>query len=258
MKSHKKSRLKAFLNAFYLALSVLLMALGSSWLADSLYPVITEQGYPPGLGLAVGLATFITGTVLAYRLRRTFLPVRVLSQNEEIEPHRALVIPVSNPYGDWENLSKNLEAAMKGQETNWQQILRTIHPHLETLEEIHLIGSAGTKPSYEKLEECADFIERYFKHVKIERYDKPVPFEDIAALTQAVNDIIGAITQRRENPIDRKDIMLDATGGTKTVSIAMAMVTTHYPDLQFQYVTTGDDPHPIAFNVVTETQVELG
>ncbi len=253
----RKSQLQRLLESTRLAFPVLGLALGGSWLADGLMP-ITQGELPNATALILGLAIFFGSAHCLYINRHNYLPIRLLSKSDRVEPHQALIVPVSStgdPEG-WRKLPDDLDKAIETNDRsiNWLQILRTLYPHRNSVKEIHLIGSNGEKGSFAQLDECQTCIQHYFPNAKVIKYPEGIPFEDIDAVTRAVNDLIGTLKPR----IPTHQIMLDATGGTKTMSIAMAMTTLDQPELQFQYVTTDEKPRPIAFNVVAEQKVELG
>jgi len=248
-----KSSRNRFYKSTCLALPVLGLALGGGWVADGLTP-LTQLAPPTWNALLPGLAIFFYSAYRLYIDRHAYLPVRLLSKSERVDPHRALIIPVSKEADPklWQELPADLDEAIQQNDRRikWLQILRTLHPHRERLQEIHLIGSDGDRGSFAQLDDCRDCIERYFPKVKVAKYPRAIAFENIDDITDTVDKLIRELEPR----IPIEQIMLDATGGTKTMSIAMAMATLHHPKLQFQYVTTDETPRPIAFNVVAERE----
>ncbi len=253
----RKSQFQRLLESTRLALPVLGLALGGSWFADSIIPL--TQGEPlNAIALILGLVFFFGSAYCIYINRHNYLPIRLLSKSEHVEPRQALIVPVSKEHDPerWKNLPDDLDEAIgvDDRSLKWLQILRTLHPHRKSVKEIHLIGSKGKDGSFGQLDDCRACIQHYFPDVKVIKYTEGINFNNLDAVTHAVNDLIHNLKPR----IPTHQIMLDTTGGPKTISIAIALVTTQDPNLQFQYVTTDDNPRPIAFNVVAEQKVNLG
>lgn len=268
-----------------LALPVLLMAIGAGWLGDSLYNALlgeitwTRVLFFTGIG---GGIFFLLGAFWLYRQRKEYLPVRALERMRDIRPRKVLISTIS-PKGRQLELDipddKEVPASVKDARTtvtlsgnveedaapceirwSWQQLLRAIVPHKETLERVYLVGSSdkeGSAGSHNDLKACRRLLKRYLPEACTVTFsDTGVDFEDIDALTGRFKDILAEL-QREGYCTD--EVMIDSTGGMKTTSIAAAMVTLDHPRLHFQYVPTqGDDFRPFAFNVVAETQPELG
>ncbi|RME44759.1 MAG: hypothetical protein D6791_12470 [Chloroflexi bacterium] len=281
--------LKIWGKRFLLILSVLMIPVGSGWFGDAI-----GERFNDGLNFfshdfwafeiwrwwkfVLGLLLFILGVMIAYWLRREYLPVQVLARAAGERPAQALVLTVSQPnfrfkdgtysrlelmHGQREviELSHDLErdCTVPGQ-WNWQQLLRAIRPHVDRLKRAHLIGSIGRQPgqagSFESLEDCMALLKKYLpEDCVIEHHKKAVDFEDIDAILMALDKEVRK-ARRSLSGIKDNDIMLDCTGGQKTASIAVALYTTRHPGLQFQYVDNGGRIQ--RFNVVAEKEPEVG
>lgn len=130
-----------------------------------------------------------------------------------------------------------MEALQQLPRWNWQQQLRTLALHLPRLERVYLIGSSGTGGSHAHLETFARLIRCYCGPVPVV-WDDGIDFEDIEAIyKRALKFIIEAEqgTTGDGRRFRQDDIIIDATGGTKTASIAAGLVTLHNR-VKFQYV----------------------
>ncbi|MBU0501413.1 MAG: hypothetical protein KJ558_13490 [Gammaproteobacteria bacterium] len=263
-------------NVLTLSLPVLLMVFGGGTVSDSVYSVLTGEKALGTMAMAilVGLASYFIAAGWIYWIRKSYLPVRTLGRIHHILPRKGLVAFVSPRNFDLNGLhisSRGLSSTLAGNLAqdvlatqvdgkplvwNWQQLLRAVQPHATTLQEIHLIGSADDNGSHGQLGECAEFLRVYLEDgCRILPCSTSVDFEDIDALADVLHRILKKIKAGRS---DYKEIMIDATGGMKTTSIAAAMVTLNNPSLHFQYVPTfGRTGQPIAFNVVAESQPEI-
>lgn len=141
---------------------------------------------------------------------------------------------------------------------NWQQLLRALVPHHDTLhdtlKEIRLIGS----PDWEEEREienspdkkteivkkrgskfyapaAKELINTYFPEVKVQTEPEAVDFEDFNAMVNIIGDTLKELL----NTYSEEEINIDITGGQKTASIAAAAVTIN-SKVHFQYVRTGE------------------
>jgi len=213
----------------------------------------------------VGIIFFILGSILfifLYHLRRAFLNVYLLYRHP-CEPHKGLIMLISTPFpqliksnnnwivqngatvvtlsGNLKNDIDNLEKAKSMSPPlrwNWQQLLRALVPHIDSLKSVYLLGSPEPGGSYRWLDAAEEIIKMYKNNVEVKRYKNPVDFEDFDELLKI---IINCIECLREEGIKDKDIIIDITGGTKTASIAGAIATLN-TRVTFQYVSTNPDP----------------
>lgn len=259
-------------------------AVGVSWLADSvkgetLFGWLLGQSRAAGVaGLALSLAwTLVFGAVL-YRRRTTFLPTRHIHPRHDVGPHKALIACISNQTAkvvvdggngnikiifkekrNGEDLEVPVEltgdlsqdkgnAELSNRRWSWQQLLRGVAPHVSQLERVYLVGSSGDKSSFKDLGMCKNLLEQYCKeNTVIEPFGEAIDFEDVDAVHGLLER---AIQAAKKSGAGEKDIIIDATGGQKTTSIAAAMATLRHSEVEFQYVQTGG-PNVLAYNVVT-------
>lgn len=194
-----------------------------------------------------------------------------------VKPHRVLIMAVSslnprpqeNENGDivitdkrngkcvtlTGNIKNDIEAfTAQDFKVNTQQLLRAVEPHLagNTLKRVFLIGSEGEDGSFTILETVNAMLLRYDANLIISVHgskDHGIRFEDVESLR---NEYEALIEEAKKENHTENDIILDATGGQKTASIAAAMTTFGNGNLKFQYVETGgNNPKVLTFNIVT-------
>ncbi|MHB1592310.1 MAG: hypothetical protein ACYCTW_12395 [Sulfuricella sp.] len=139
-----------------------------------------------------------------------------------------------------------------------QQFLRALRPHVlaeaDKLDHLVLIGSPGSRGSYGSLDAAKQLALLYAETATVHLHPEAIGFEDIEAMQQTFDWWINFF---REKGIAEKDIILDATGGQKTTSIAAALTTLRWERVEFQYVQTepakpGEEIRAIGFNVVVD------
>ncbi|MGH8542963.1 MAG: hypothetical protein ACREX3_04865 [Gammaproteobacteria bacterium] len=253
----------------------LLWIMTASWTADGLggQVLFSEWGFELERfrirSLLVVISLFVFSSVWIYSHRQRYLPVRTLSRRR-CEPHSSLILMVSTPNlvsGELairENLPnkvslgskeitftgnlKNDIASLDGTRWNWQQVLRAVKEHQARLNRIHLIGSKGEGGSYGWLQVCRSLLQKYFPSASINVFQKSIDFEDLDWLRKVIQQII---RDEVKQGVPEEEIIVDATGGQKTTSIAAALATLN-SKVTFQYVQTTDNPEVIVYDVVSE------
>lgn len=238
---------------------IVFVLIGGSWLPDGI-----KEGGLAGLYWAIsGFMLFIAGSYWVYIQRREYFFVHI-SEKKEVRKRKVLIMPIST-INDLEKLRKsddgcyvfgdvNLKTSipefqkqsLKG--LSWQQTVRGIAMHLGAIERLYLIGSVGDSGSYHQLKQCKEFIEYYLSGIDIAVWEESVNFEN---LEDVLNELDKVIKHAREKYL-LSDIMLDVTAGPKVTSIAGALVTLNYRELEFQYVSTTEPNQVIAFNTNAE------
>lgn len=265
----------------------LLVIVSSSWVADGLNgscilePVLGDCVCSGHWQLMIRTAgafiIFVLATFCLYSLAKSFVPVRHLAQ-VKVKPHAAMIMPISslNPVpeennGNWivqdkkneekkvtlsGDLAKDIEA-FDSIEMRWngQQLLRALAVHRSRLHQVVLIGSEGDRGSFRTLSNVKNIIRFYLPDVLVEVHQEPVDFEDIEALQSVYERYINDFLAKG---VSEKEIILDATGGQKTTSIAAALTTLRWKRVEFQYIQTGGNKEALAFNVVVESPEKAG
>lgn len=261
----------------------------SSWAADGFKG---ECLFEPFLGKCdTGIPTILTRALvtvscaavagwIVYRLAAQLLPTRHLAQVGAVRGHSVLIAAIS-PFtpaltnlgeGVWRvdevdrsgkatgtsitlsgNLDLDIEAFTKaGFRWNGQQFLRGLKPHIESgcLKHLVLIGSPEPGGSFKSIADAETLAKLYCPPVAVHCHQTAIHFEDIELLQTGFTKWIRHFL---DDGILEREIILDCTGGNKTTSIAAALTTLHWRNIEFQYVQTiGADAHAIGFNVVLE------
>lgn len=211
--------------------------------------------------------------VWLYKRRRSFMPVQIqrIGQPGKIDPHAILILTLSRSTWQWTptklerdkgehcDLPDDLAGALHAMEQlgerekfSWEQLLRAIDKHKSALQHIVLIGSKGKEGTVQKVEQCEAMIRHYFPQ-------HALSFEHREADFESLDELLGVYRNLVESKKNRKqDVMIDVTGGTKVVSIAAAMVSLKYSEIEFQYVETSGDKRVRSFNVTTPSQTSEG
>lgn len=226
--------------------------------------------------LLISIAAMVGAGYTTYRAAMQFIPVRNLHK-KTFEPKKGIMLFVSTMRfgakieGDefvvYKNekkdelripLTQNIDDDIQAMTTeskkvdldfqiSWQQTLRTLQPHLDTLEQIYLIYS---KQSDEQLDAYKSLLQRYLKRpdrrITLITHDKYVSFEELRDINDALQQGLDKLRNGSRKKLKDREIILDITAGQKTTSVAGAFFTLHHPDLDFQYVAKDT----ITFNVV--------
>jgi len=228
------------------------VALG--WLGDLLEDdsqLIALFNCPSHWGNVVLAAlVFVVASTLAFQFGKYLLPLRHLSKPHSPKPHQLLLIPLS-PLCDLPGKSETTAAAMReigthktlqeainalaksGNRWNGDNFLRAILPHQATLAEVRLIASHNVnaidngKACYEEM------LRRFCPNTSWSWLT--ADFEDIDGLYHL---LIREIEAAKISGFRNEEIMLDCTGGIKATSIAAALATLHYAEIEVQYVQT--------------------
>ncbi len=250
------------------------------WLALTAPEILQAEGYQPAslwqrLILPAGL--LLVSSVAFYFLGRELLPPRNLNSlsGNSVRPARTIVASLSffkpgQPVGmrEADNGDRyfcvekagaleeklcpaTLEAAVLANREdnvlgNWQQTLRLVAWHYQK----HQVRNPGQLPAmklvlictskaWPQFETVRQLLQSFMPGLSVERYPQQVGDQDMEALYTAYRE---AINDAKQQGVQEKDVMVDATGGTKTSSIVAAMVTLAHDDLRFQYINNYGDP----------------
>lgn len=269
-------------------LLTLLLIASSSWISDAIKgdclfsffwdvtPCGLDKNFILYLPVAVFLFVFSSRKLIEEGQKLFYINLQPVSG---VKPHRVLIMAVSalNPRPQKDendnivikderngkcvtltgNIKNDIEAfTAQDFRANTQQLLRAVEPHLDghTLEKVFLIGSEGDKGSFVMLETVRTMLLQYDANLNISLHGKEehgIRFEDVDSLRNEYEKLILEAKKISEKNYTEDDIILDATGGQKTASIAAAMTTFSNSNLKFQYVETmGDKPQVLTFNIM--------
>lgn len=160
-------------------------------------------------------------------------------------------------------LSKDIrEITAKKFRWSWQQSMRALENQivgrngaLSRLERVRLLGSSGVGGSAGDLVACRSLLKMYGRGLELPvDFPEGLDFMDFPGLLKAYESIIQDEQCRGTHP---HDIVIDVTGGQKTVSIA-AVCATLTSDVRIQYVESverdpdGADARVFVYNVVDQ------
>ncbi len=132
---------------------------------------------------------------------------------------------------------------------NVLQVIRAIEPHIEKVKHIVFIFSSGKDGSAKDREQYKLLFQMLLPaDVIINDQLEPVDFEDINELERCIIECCDNLV--KQHRLDESDIVIDATGGNKTASIAAVMATLDRPNLEFQYVQTNEPYEVKAYNAM--------
>jgi hypothetical protein len=145
---------------------------------------------------------------------------------------------------------------------SWQQMLRAIEPHVDTLRSVWIFGS---DESAEFVDDAIRFLKAYLPNVEFHRVSisplssRKLKFNNYNDLETVIESVLESIHARFHGVSDR-NITIDVTGGTKVASVVAAAVT-YRRQTCFQYVDTMSDAQgnfPVhQYDIVFETRPEL-
>ncbi|HEX7241942.1 MAG TPA: hypothetical protein VF263_16790, partial [Longimicrobiaceae bacterium] len=213
----------------------------------------------PRRSLAAVAAAFVLSACALFHKRGDFQAVRTLSQ-QPAHGRSGLVLLLSPPNIRLEqqadggfrvgpavlggtDLLADIEA-LGAVRWSWQQFLRALRPHQETLKHVYLIGSRDipgppggpdSPGSYASLADAERLIRAYVPPgAVIHRVRCAVDFQSLRELQECV---AGAVSLLLAQGLRKEDVLVDVTGGQKTASIAGALITLN-SNVTFQYVQT--------------------
>jgi len=202
--------------------------------------------------LTLSIFLFVLFTGLAYRFGESLLPLRYLSKAHPPKPRKVLIIPLS-PLNDSSPkaattvavraaLTKqpNLHAAIDHIKKlpalarwNGDNFLRALAAHEGELEKVVMIASYNVFDAVNGRDDYEAILQQFFPVVAL--HWQLTDFDDIDETYQL---LVSEIEQAVCGGYTNKDIMLDCTGGIKATSIAAALATLHYKEVEVQYVQT--------------------
>lgn len=227
--------------------------------------------------VAVLFVIFYKVSEYAVKLGEQFMGVRALRQLH-VEPHRVLIFAVSLHNGQAKNTLAQLAATGAASENDKTikitcslgddlaratsdkgyglavfQLLRGLRPHLagKTLTRTYLLCSGDSR---DEANNISTIIRRYDPNLEVVIHPM-ADFDDTEKLREAYEQIIADESSTRHTRPD--DLVIDITGGTKTVSIAGTMATVKN-SVKIQYVPNNWDKSPIHVNLVIEAPRHTG
>jgi hypothetical protein len=131
---------------------------------------------------------------------------------------------------------------------NWWPAIRALRAHFGMLERVVLLGSRDmdySPGSTGELDLMEQLVKFYFPHLKKITVKKDLPFEKLDELYESIKEVLDEL--QAEGYL-LNDIVIDATAGQKTTSIAAALATLANKYIAFQYVQTNPPFSVITYN----------
>ncbi|MDP2361399.1 MAG: hypothetical protein Q8O14_11745 [bacterium] len=238
-----------------LGLASLLFIVGTSWIADEVREMVFRGESHQLWALTSAVVMMALGASCLLALAEEMIPVRSLGRSATVQPHKAMIALLSVPKNP-EKLEKliqednDLDAAIDSMTgDSWQQLFRGLRLHKDSLSWLTLVTSRNGSDQHTEL--ARRIIKRLLPQCRVGE-DTVDDFEDIEASMSALQRQLKLL---HEEGFASKDIILDATGGMKPTSIAVALATLMDKELQFQYVSNKGSL--CSYNVVAATRNNL-
>lgn len=240
----------AFQKKTLLAVISLLLVTVAGWFGDALKGDCLFRRNCEGWDwISITTALFIYLLLMwpAYRIGRKLMDVKVLARSGTLKQKSAMIcfvsigtVPIKGSDG-WiikkdgktyrltGQLSDDIDIGLKDSRHPLQQILRAVLPHksIRHFEVLYTSASKNLIDSYKQI------LTEYFPDISID--ERETNFEDLDVL---LADIDRSIKNIRRKKISEADMIIDVTGGQKTASIAAAITSMKYENMEFQYVST--------------------
>jgi len=237
-----------------LARWLILAGIAILWIGlyEHVFPAIQEHYQTP-----INLATTTNPPVPTGAI--TLIALVSSIETAEIQMHSTGPWTLSRPNGktyslNFQSISVDAKEALDGSGWKWQQLLRSVSPHLTSNMvkslKIILVGSKDGPPvaasktvtqgSHDQLQShCKPLLERYEKSdlpLTVAIHPDPLDFEDYNSVMESIRNLL---RRECEGNTDT-NVFVDITGGQKIASVAAAAATIGTIG-QFQYVQTN---HP--------------
>jgi|GEM_PF-3346252 len=278
-------RLSKFIQVSFCTLGV---ALGAGIFVDGICGAKMFDNWPFLAGSTssvysvIGLGIFLFYAVCLKFASEKFFPLRSVDDIKNLKPHKALVIGLSdwtfqvigeNEQGyqlarqntetnalewtldlpaDLDKLDNDFwrQVAVDGIRINWEMVIRMLKHHQKAIQYIVLIATKDTKAN---IQQATKLINMHLPTCQVavdeQVIDNPFDVEQwYEAYESAVHGLLKAHKELTED-----DIIIDCTQGTKTTSIAAALVTMHNK-LKFQYVETSKEKLVRGYGLISVAQ----
>ncbi|RUM42703.1 MAG: hypothetical protein DSY35_04920 [Desulfurobacterium sp.] len=221
---------------------LVLLSLIAGWIPDGLTAIVFDGEREKGIKM-LSFSLVLLALLLLFGWwvsKRGNFDVNV----KRPEKKKVLILFLSPVRGREEDLALLKELSFQAVDSSpfrsWEMPLRAVAYHAERLEKLIVLTSPQSSqqfPLFKKL--LTSFFKENLRLLPILERAEEVrvnDFEDIEEVFGALNAIYKRLV--REGYKD-KEVILDVTGGQKTVSIAGAFMTL-YRGREFQYISTND------------------
>ena len=232
-------------------LILVLLSLIAGWIPDGLTAIVFDGEREKGIKM-LSFSLVLLALLLLFGWwvsKRGNFDVNV----KRPEKKKVLILFLSPVRGREEDLALLKELSFQAVDSSpfrsWEMPLRAVAYHAEKLEKLIVLTSPQSSqqfPLFKRL--LTSFFKENLRLLPILERAEEVrvnDFEDIEEVFGALNAIYKRLV--KEGYKD-KDVMLDVTGGQKTVSIAGAFMTL-YRGREFQYISTNDKENIKSYDV---------
>ena len=236
---------------------IILLSLIAGWIPDGLTALFFDGEKEKGIKmLSVSLSLLAFLLLLGWWVsKKGSFDVSV----KKPEKKKVLVLFLSSLRGKEEDFQKDLTSLISRELSfkdvnatslrNWEMPLRAIAYHGEKLEKLIVLTSPQSSKQFALFKELAfSFFKKNPKLLSVLENVQEVKindFEDIEEVFGALNTLYQRLN--KEGYKD-KDVIVDVTGGQKTVSIAGAFMTL-YRGREFQYISTNDKENIKSYDI---------
>ncbi|TCK06211.1 hypothetical protein [Phorcysia thermohydrogeniphila] len=232
---------------------LVLLSLIAGWIPDGLTAFLFDGEREKGikmLAISLGLLAFLL--LLGWWVsKRGNFDVNV----KKPEKKKVLVLFLSPVRGKEEDLTSLVSGELSFKAVdgspfrNWEVPLRAIAYHGEKLERLIVLTSPQSSKQFALFKKLASSFfkgdSRLLSVLEKAQEVKINDFEDIEEVFGALNSIYQRLS---EDGYKDRDVIVDVTGGQKTVSIAGAFMTL-YRGREFQYISTNDKENIKSYDI---------
>lgn len=263
----KGLRLFKKLDYYIVLISVVLITLGTSWMADESNEFISGSAGFNGVVFSLGILFTIIGTwlakLIALQLSRpnpdSFKAIEGAKKQQEINDTELVIMGLSTladeaealkklEHADWATLCS--ETSIKAPAISWQQNIRTIKNFISSSSDVEFIILCSHEtdrlfPSFERL--IKRLSEETGQNIDLKKAEMMVDINSLASCSEGIKKILNGHASSKT--------VIDITSGTKQYSAACTLETTYRDSVYLGYVS--NDANYFIYNVLNEERGEI-
>jgi len=240
--------------AFVTAIIIAFLSIIAGWIPDGLSEIVSALYFKDGnlaRGIFLLFSAVLTLFILSFWAYKSSGNLDYEIFSDEPNKKKVLIVFLSSFTGNSDtrkllkfliakvqnlnDLEEKLKEVGNSSFKKWKMPLKAIDFHVPKLEKLVVITSPESSSYFP---EFRQLVEAIFGEDMDITERKSSSFEDVRELFEIIKGIYEELSGRYKD----RDIIVDITGGQKPVSIAGALITSHYPERKFQYVSTNDIP----------------
>jgi len=238
--------------AFVTAIIIVFLSIIAGWIPDGLNEIVSALWFKEGnltRGLFLLLSAVSTLFILSLWAYKSSGNLDYEIFSDEPNQKKVLIVFLSSFRGNSDtrkmlrsliakvrslnSLEEKLEEVGSSSFKSWKMPLKAIDFHVPKLEKLIVITSPESSTYFPEFRHLVEAV--FGEDIDITER-KSSSFEDVRESFEIIKGIYEELSGRYKD----RDIIVDITGGQKPVSIAGALITSHYPERKFQYVSTND------------------